>query len=33
MALHLGHVIKTFADMRTQELYARGTSKRFPPDM
>jgi proteic killer suppression protein len=24
-------VIKTFADKRTQELYASGKSKRFPP--
>lgn len=26
-------VIKTFADKRTQELYATGQSKRFPPDI
>ena len=26
-------VIKTFADRQTQELYATGTSKRFPPDI
>jgi proteic killer suppression protein len=26
-------VIKTFADRHTQELYATGKSKRFPPDV
>jgi proteic killer suppression protein len=26
-------VIKTFADERTQDLYATGTSRRFPPDI
>jgi proteic killer suppression protein len=26
-------MIKTFADKRTQELYAKGTAKRFPPDV
>ena len=26
-------MIKTFADRHTQELYATGTSKRFPPDI
>jgi len=26
-------VIKTFADRHTQELYATGKSKRFPPDI
>lgn len=26
-------VIKTFADRHTQELYATGRSKRFPPDI
>ncbi|MBI1741989.1 type II toxin-antitoxin system RelE/ParE family toxin [Candidatus Acetothermia bacterium] len=26
-------MIKTFADRRTQELYATGRSKRFPPDI
>ncbi len=26
-------MIKTFADRRTQELYATGKSKRFPPDI
>jgi plasmid maintenance system killer protein len=26
-------MIKTFADRRTQELYAKGTAKRFPPDV
>jgi proteic killer suppression protein len=26
-------VIKTFADSHTQELYATGRSKRFPPDI
>lgn len=27
------HVIKTFADRHTQELYTTGKSKRFPPDI
>jgi toxin HigB-1 len=26
-------VIKTFADRRTQELFAAGEAKRFPPDI
>ena len=26
-------MIKTFADRHTQELYATGNSKRFPPDV
>lgn len=26
-------MIKTFADRRTQELYATGKAKRFPPDI
>ena len=26
-------MIKTFADKRTQELYATGRAKRFPPDV
>jgi proteic killer suppression protein len=26
-------MIKTFADKRTQELYSKGTAKRFPPDV
>lgn len=26
-------MIKTFADRRTQELYAKGKAKRFPPDV
>lgn len=26
-------MIKSFADRRTQELYATGTAKRFPPDV
>ncbi len=26
-------MIKTFTDRRTQELYATGKSKRFPPDV
>ncbi|MFA5844312.1 MAG: type II toxin-antitoxin system RelE/ParE family toxin [Coriobacteriia bacterium] len=26
-------MIKTFADNRTQELYATGKSRRFPPDI
>jgi len=26
-------MIKTFADKRTQELYAPGNAKRFPPDV
>jgi len=26
-------VIRTFADRHTQELYARGKSRRFPPDI
>jgi proteic killer suppression protein len=26
-------MIKTFADRQTQELYATGRSKRFPPDV
>ncbi len=26
-------MIKTFADKRTQELYATGKSRRFPPDV
>ena len=26
-------MIKTFADKQTQELYAAGRSKRFPPDV
>jgi proteic killer suppression protein len=26
-------MIKSFADKRTQELYATGTAKRFPPDV
>ena len=26
-------MIKTFADRRTQELYATGKSRRFPPDI
>ena len=26
-------MIKTFADKRTQDLYAAGSSKRFPPDV
>ena len=27
------HMIKSFADRRTQELYATGKAKRFPPDV
>ena len=26
-------MIKTFADKRTQDLYASGSAKRFPPDV
>ena len=26
-------MIRTFADKRTQELYATGAAKRFPPDL
>jgi proteic killer suppression protein len=26
-------MIKTFADKRTQELYSKGHSKKFPPDI
>ena len=26
-------MIKTFADRRTQDLYSKGTSKRFPPNV
>ena len=26
-------MIKTFADKRTQDLYAAGSAKRFPPDV
>jgi toxin HigB-1 len=26
-------MIKTFADRRTQELYVKGSAKRFPPDV
>ncbi len=29
----IGAMIKTFADRRTQELYATGKSKRIPPDV
>ncbi len=30
---YTSHVIKSFADKRTKDLYDTGTSKRFPPDM
>jgi len=30
---YIWRVIQTFADRHTQELYATGSSKRFPPDI
>jgi proteic killer suppression protein len=33
VTVHTSHVIKTFADRHTHELYATGKSKRFPREI
>lgn len=33
LKITLSHVIKTFADRHTRDLYAKGRSKKFPPEI